>query len=61
MRGAESRPVFGTGHGAGLRQLRFHDLRHTFGTRIAMADIRRVQKWAAPWMIVGDSRRRLCG
>jgi integrase len=27
---------------AGLRQLRFHDLRHTFGTRmIAKADIRR--------------------
>ena len=31
---------------AGLRQLRFHDLRHTFGTRmIALADIRRVQEW----------------
>jgi integrase len=31
---------------AGLRQLRFHDLRHTFGTRmIANADIRRVQEW----------------
>ncbi len=31
---------------AGLRQLRFHDLRHTFGTRmIAQADIRRVQEW----------------
>jgi integrase len=31
---------------AGLRPLRFHDLRHTFGTRmIAMADIRRVQEW----------------
>jgi integrase len=31
---------------AGLRQLRFHDLRHTFGTRmIAKADIRRVQEW----------------
>src|SRR5215210_4303556 len=31
---------------AGLRQLRFHDLRHTFGTRvIAEADIRRVQEW----------------
>jgi integrase len=29
---------------AGLRPLRFHDLRHTFGTRmIAKADIRRVQ------------------
>jgi integrase len=29
-----------------LRQLRFHDLRHTFGTRmIAKADIRRVQEW----------------
>jgi hypothetical protein len=26
--------------------LRFHDLRHTFGTRmIAKADIRRVQEW----------------
>jgi integrase len=32
--------------GAGLRELRFHDLRHTFGTRmIAEADIRRVQEW----------------
>jgi integrase len=31
---------------AGLRPLRFHDLRHTFGTRmIATADIRRVQEW----------------
>jgi integrase len=31
---------------AGLRRLRFHDLRHTFGTRmIAEADIRRVQEW----------------
>ncbi len=31
---------------AGLRQLRFHDLRHTFGTRmIGKADIRRVQEW----------------
>jgi integrase len=31
---------------AGLRSLRFHDLRHTFGTRmIAEADIRRVQEW----------------
>jgi integrase len=31
---------------ASLRQLRFHDLRHTFGTRmIANADIRRVQEW----------------
>jgi integrase len=31
---------------AGLRRLRFHDLRHTFGTRmIAQADIRRVQEW----------------
>ena len=31
---------------AGLRLLRFHDLRHTFGTRmIAHADIRRVQEW----------------
>jgi integrase len=30
----------------GLRDLRFHDLRHTFGTRmIAKADIRRVQEW----------------
>jgi integrase len=32
--------------GASLSQLRFHDLRHTFGTRmIAKADIRRVQEW----------------
>jgi integrase len=31
---------------ADLRPLRFHDLRHTFGTRmIAVADIRRVQEW----------------
>ncbi len=31
---------------ANLRALRFHDLRHTFGTRmIAKADIRRVQEW----------------
>jgi len=31
---------------AGLRPLRFHDLRHTFGTRmIARADIRRVHEW----------------
>jgi integrase len=31
---------------AGLRALRFHDLRHVFGTRmIAKADIRRVQEW----------------
>jgi integrase len=31
---------------AGLRRLRFHDLRHTFGTRmIAKADISRVQEW----------------
>ena len=29
-----------------LRPMRFHDLRHTFGTRmIAKADIRRVQEW----------------
>ena len=28
------------------RSLRFHDLRHTFGTRmIAKADVRRVQEW----------------
>jgi integrase len=31
---------------AGVRRLRFHDLRHTFGTRmIGQADIRRVQEW----------------
>ncbi len=31
---------------AGLRALRFHDLRHTFGTRIiAKADIRRAHEW----------------
>jgi len=31
---------------AGLRPLRFHDLRHTFGTRmISVADIVRVQEW----------------
>jgi integrase len=40
---------------AGLRPLRFHDLRHTFGTRmIAKADIRRVQEW----MGTPTSRRR---
>lgn len=33
---------------AGLRQLLFHDLRHTFGTRmIGKANIRRVQEWMA--------------
>ncbi len=31
---------------AGLRRLRFHDLRHTFGTAmIAQADIVRVKEW----------------
>jgi integrase len=31
---------------AALGRLRFHDLRHTFGTRvIGVADIRRVQEW----------------
>jgi hypothetical protein len=31
---------------AALRPLRFHDLRHTFGTRmIAKADIRRLREW----------------
>src|SRR3954468_22335182 len=31
---------------AALRPLRFHNLRHTFGTRVtAEADIRRVQEW----------------
>jgi len=31
---------------AGVRPLRFHDLRHTFGTRmIGKADVRRVQEW----------------
>lgn len=31
---------------ASLRSLRFHDLRHTFGTRmIAKTDIRRLQEW----------------
>ena len=31
---------------AALRRVRFHDLRHTFGTRvIGVADIRRVQEW----------------
>jgi integrase len=30
----------------GLRELRFHDLHHTFATRmIGKADIRRVQEW----------------
>jgi integrase len=36
----------GTLSQAGLRSLRFNDLRHTFGTRmITKADIRRVQEW----------------
>ena len=40
---------------AGLRRLRFHYLRHTFGTRmIAKADIRRIQEW----MATPTSRRR---
>jgi integrase len=30
---------------AGIRPLRFHDLRHTFTRMIAKADIRRVQEW----------------
>jgi integrase len=31
---------------AGIKALRFHDLRHTFGTRmIAVADIVRVKEW----------------
>lgn len=31
---------------AGLRKLRFHDLRHTFATRmIAVADVLRVKEW----------------
>ena len=31
---------------AAVREVRFHDLRHTFGTRvIGVADIRRVQEW----------------
>src|SRR3954451_6608421 len=31
---------------AALRPLRFHDLRHTFGTRvIGVGDLRRVQEW----------------
>ncbi len=39
-------PVQGGVGKAGLRPLRFHDLRHTFGTRmIGKADIRRVQEW----------------
>jgi integrase len=39
-------PLQGALARAGLRPLRFHDLRHTFGTRmIAKADIRRVQEW----------------
>ena len=43
--GAEP-PLQGGAERAGLRPLRFHDLRHTFGTRmIGKADIRRVQEW----------------
>ena len=32
---------------AGLRELRFHDLRHTFGTRMAAAGVpmRTLQEW----------------
>ena len=38
-----TRPSYGE---QSYRPLRFHDLRHTFGTRmIARADIRRVQEW----------------
>ena len=41
--GSATRPRF---RRASLRNLRFHDLRHTFGTRmISEADIRRVQEW----------------
>jgi integrase len=45
--GSALRRRYGTALGkAGLRRLRFHDLRHTFGTRmIAKADIGRVQEW----------------
>ncbi|MGH2913790.1 MAG: tyrosine-type recombinase/integrase, partial [Solirubrobacteraceae bacterium] len=39
-------PVRAGAPGRGTRRLRFHDLRHTFGTRmIREADIRRVQEW----------------
>jgi integrase len=35
------------GHRAGLEQVRFHDLRHTFGTRMAAAGVplRTLQEW----------------
>jgi integrase len=43
---ALSRRYFAAVRRAGLRKLRFHDLRHTFGTRmIGKADIRRVREW----------------
>jgi integrase len=34
-------------HQAGLRPVRFHDLRHTFGTRMASAGVplRTIQEW----------------
>ena len=44
---------------AGLRSLRFHDLRHTLGTRmIAKADIRRVQEWMGHADVQTTMRRR---
>ena len=44
---------------AGLRRLRFHDLRHTFGTRmIGKADIRRVQECTVAQTIFDPSTGR---
>jgi hypothetical protein len=41
---------------AGLRSLRFHDLRHTFGTRaISKADILRVKEWMGVSVIYRDA------
>ena len=41
-----SSPLWDRTGASRFRPLRFHDLRHTFGTRmIAKADIRRVQEW----------------
>ena len=49
FRSTATRSAAGTAtrsRGQAYGRLRFHDLRHTFGTRmIAKADIRRVQEW----------------
>ena len=45
---ALSKRYLGAARQAGLRRLRFHDLRHTFGTTVASnprVDMRRLQEW----------------